>query len=122
MPFSIDQDFFVSPTFQDILNRTKEGLPLPWFKTLDQYYYRAEWELFDLQSDPHEAHNIAYDPRYSNVISDLKTQLKLWENVTADPWICAPGAVLEFQGKYKGNPQCLPMYNGLDGGSTFVQS
>ncbi|BFZ03758.1 hypothetical protein BsWGS_06797 [Bradybaena similaris] len=120
MPFSIDQDFFVSPTFQDILNRTKEGLPLPWFKTLDQYYYRAEWELFDLQSDPYEVHNVASDPSYSNVFSDLKTQLKLWQNVTADPWICAPGAVLEFQGKYKEHPQCLPMYNGLDGGSTYL--
>ncbi|CAG5131358.1 unnamed protein product [Candidula unifasciata] len=115
MPFSIDQDFFVSPTFQDILNRTKEGLPLSWFKTLDQYYYRDEWELFDVLSDPFEVHNVAYDPRYVSVVSDLKKQLKTWQNVTADPWICAPGAVLEFQGKYKGNPQCLSMYNGLDG-------
>uniref|UniRef100_A0A0B7APM9 Sulfatase N-terminal domain-containing protein n=2 Tax=Arion vulgaris TaxID=1028688 RepID=A0A0B7APM9_9EUPU len=113
MPFSIDQDFFLSPTFQDMLNRTREGLPLLWFKTLNQYYYRDEWELYDLGSDPHEVHNMVNNATYSSILSALKKQLKSWQNITADPWICAPGAVLEFQGKYKGNPQCLSMENGL---------
>lgn len=114
MPFPIDQDFFLSPTFQDILNRTKQGLPLPWFKTLEKYYYRSEWELYDLLNDPHEVNNVANNPRYYNDLVNLKRELKSWMNITADPWICAPGAVFEFQGKYKNSPQCLSMENGLD--------
>ncbi|CAL1538240.1 unnamed protein product [Lymnaea stagnalis] len=113
MPFPIDQDFFVSPTFQDILNRTREKLPLDWYKTLEQYYYREEWELYDVQTDPEELLNLAADPEYSGIFNELKTMLKVWQNLTADPWICAPDGVLEFQGIYKNNPQCLPLENML---------
>ena len=41
MPFPVDQDFYLSPSFQDLLNRTREKRPTKWFKTLDEYYYRC---------------------------------------------------------------------------------
>ena len=47
MPFPIDQDLYVSPTFQDLLNRTRLSQPTHWFKSLEQYYYRERWELYD---------------------------------------------------------------------------
>lgn len=47
MPFPIDQDLYVSPTFQDLLNRTRLSEPTHWFKSLEQYYYRERWELYD---------------------------------------------------------------------------
>lgn len=50
MPFPIDQDLYVSPTFQDLLNRTKLQEPTHWFKSLEQYYYRERWELYDSRS------------------------------------------------------------------------
>lgn len=98
MPFPIDQDLYVSPTFQvracvrfpnintslysqtnhlefkdgnesyrvlfaqDILNRTRSKQPLPWYKTLRQYYYRPQWELYDLRRDPAELHNLHGQP------------------------------------------------------------
>jgi arylsulfatase A-like enzyme len=34
-----------------------------------------EWELFDLQKDPHEMNNVYDDPAYSDVINNLKTRL-----------------------------------------------
>lgn len=113
MPFPIDQDFFVSPTFQDILKRTREKLPLDWYKTLEQYYYRDEWELYNIQTDPEELLNLADDSQYSDVFRELKLMLKDWQNATADPWICAPDGVLEYQGLYKDKPQCLSLENML---------
>lgn len=50
MPFPIDQDLYVSPTFQDLLNRTRLSEPTHWFKSLEQYYYRERWELYDSRS------------------------------------------------------------------------
>lgn len=113
MPFPIDQDFFVSPSFQDILNRTQSETPLHWHKTLSQYYYRPEWELFNIVSDPQEETNLADDPVYLDILNTLQSQLKAWQNVTADPWICAPWGIYEYQGKYKDKPQCLSLNNGL---------
>lgn len=70
--FPIDQDFYVSPTFQDLLNRTVQSQPLPWYKTLFKYYHRSEWELFDLKSDPYEIKNLAGNKDVQQIEEDLK--------------------------------------------------
>lgn len=114
MPFPIDQDFYVSPTFQDILNRSKAGDPTHWSKTLYGYYYRDVWELYDVVNDPQERINLWAEPTHRRILDNLKNKLFQWQNVTSDPWICSPQGVLEDKGHYSSNPQCLPLYNGLD--------
>lgn len=37
--------------------------------------YAPEWELFDLQRDPHELHNAYGDPAYGNTVAELKREL-----------------------------------------------
>lgn len=45
--------------------------------TLSHFYYNIDvWELYDLEKDPHQINNIINDPQYTNVIKDLKSQLK----------------------------------------------
>ena len=68
MPYPIAADIYYSPSFRDIVNRTMSGERLPWFKTLEEYYYRDQWELFDLEKDPEELHNLAYDPAYESIL------------------------------------------------------
>ena len=114
MPFPIDQDFFISASFQDLLNRTVKKEPLYWYKTLQEYYYRDQWELYDIIKDPKETTNLAPRNEYGNIFQSLKQQLHVWQNETFDPWICGPGAVLEDGGYYKDNPQCMPMHNGVN--------
>ncbi|XP_038227539.1 N-sulphoglucosamine sulphohydrolase isoform X2 [Dermochelys coriacea] len=109
MPFPIDQDFYLSPTFQDLLNRTRARQPTHWNKTLHQYYYRDRWELFDRSSDPTENRNLASDSQYAEVLELLKAHLLKWQWDTNDPWVCAPDGVLEE----KLSPQCQPLYNEL---------
>ncbi|EZA55070.1 N-sulfoglucosamine sulfohydrolase [Ooceraea biroi] len=111
MPFPIDQDFYVSPTFQDILNRTRSHQFLPWYKTLKKYYERPEWELYDLKYDPEELNNIALKPSVKSVFVELQERLFNWLKVTKDPWLCAPDGVLENAGLNKDNPQCMPLNN-----------
>ena len=112
MPFPIDQDFYVSPTFQDLLNRTVSGRPTFWFKSLKEYYYRSQWELFDLMHDPEEVRNVIDVPSYEDVFTDLKTQLRDWQRKTNDPWLCSPGAVIENTGPFPPAGMCLPLNNG----------
>ncbi|KAM9769918.1 N-sulfoglucosamine sulfohydrolase [Menidia menidia] len=109
MPFPIDQDLFVSPTFQDLLNRTRGGRPTHWFKGLHQYYYRERWELYDTRTDPLETENLAALASHRGVLQDLRQRLQKWQWATADPWVCGPGHVLENRLE----PQCRPLYNGL---------
>jgi len=111
MPFSIDQDFYLSPTFQELLNRTLHHYPTLWYKTLDMYYYRDAWEFYDLTTDPGEFFNVYKDDRYQDIIHSLNKVLNIWMNVTNDPWICSPSSVLEDKGDFVKRPSCLPMYN-----------
>ena len=113
MPFPIDEDFYLSPTFQDLLNRTRARKDLHWFSSLKRYYYRDAWELYDLAKDPFERNNLYQDSSYTDVFHELQTRLNVWQNVTRDPWICGPGAVLEDGGIHKQNPQCMGLENGL---------
>ncbi|XP_060521979.1 N-sulphoglucosamine sulphohydrolase [Cylas formicarius] len=109
--FPIDQDFYLSPTFQDMLNRTRNNESLRWYKTLGQYYKREEWELFDLKYDPEELDNLAQKSSMQQTLQELKKRLWDWQKETDDPWLCAPHAVLEDKGTFKDNPQCLGLNN-----------
>ncbi|XP_078043423.1 N-sulfoglucosamine sulfohydrolase [Augochlora pura] len=111
MPFPIDQDFFVSPTFQDLLNRTRNNQPLKWSKTLKSYYERPEWELYDLKYDPEERNNIASKISMKETFMVLQNRLLNWQKVTEDPWLCAPRGILV--GDNTENPHCMSLENFL---------
>uniref|UniRef100_A0A336KLZ7 CSON006743 protein n=1 Tax=Culicoides sonorensis TaxID=179676 RepID=A0A336KLZ7_CULSO len=108
-PFPIDQDFYMAPTFQDILNRTQSKQSLPWYKNLREYYYRPEWELYDLRADPAELKNLAGKQSVEGIQMDLEKRLNEWLELTNDPWRCAPHAVLQDAGPFKNDPQCLSL-------------
>jgi arylsulfatase A-like enzyme len=45
--------------------------------TLAHFYYNIDvWELYDLQKDPKQLHNVINDPAYASVIKDLKKELE----------------------------------------------
>lgn len=47
-----------------------------------------EWELFDLEADPHEVHNVVDDPAYAAVRGDLETELaRLQEQLGDAPYV-----------------------------------
>ena len=64
------------------------------------YYYETEpdppeWELFDLQRDPHELRSVYADPAYAAVRADLTAELHRLRVALDDrtnPWPEEPGA------------------------------
>lgn len=58
------------------------------------YYYLSdpeppEWELFDLQTDPHEVRNVYDEPEYAEVVAELKAELhrlRMGLGDLRDPW------------------------------------
>jgi len=116
MPFPIDQDFYASPSFQDLLKRTRDHRSLEWFTDLLHYYYRPAWELYDVLDDPHELQNLANKSSMSHVMWTLQQHLFAWQNASADPWLCGQSKV---QVRVHGEPDhCGPLYNDLDDTTT----
>ena len=106
MPYPMAADIYYSPSFMDILARTLAGVALPWFKTLEEYYYRDQWELYDLKNDSMELRNLAYNPLYQSTLQSMQKQLFEWQEDTNDVWRCAPGYLLVYEAE-----GCFPLDN-----------
>ena len=44
-------------------------------------------ELFDLNKDPHELHNLVQDPAYAAVLTEMRTELARWRQAVGDPGV-----------------------------------
>jgi len=87
--YPIAQDLWDSETFQDMLNRVSNNQSLNWYRTLEQYRSRPQWELYDVVKDPKELQNLANLPEYNSVLKQLQQDLINWRKVTNDPWVDA---------------------------------
>ena len=85
-PFHIAGDLYHSPTWQTVLDDADHGQPTEWFKNLSAYYFRDEWELFDVVNDPTQTQNLAQNAKYSDVFDALSKNLSEWMLLTNDPW------------------------------------
>jgi N-sulfoglucosamine sulfohydrolase len=81
-PFA--SDLYNSPTWQGILER---GDKMMGGREVEKYVHRPLEELYDLESDPNELKNVAADPKYAEVLKDLRERLKTWQTKTRDPWL-----------------------------------
>jgi len=54
---------------------------------VQDYLFRKEFELYDLNQDPGEIHNIANDPTHAEILEGMKTKLKDFQRKTNDPWL-----------------------------------
>lgn len=52
------------------------GIRTEKYKLMHFYYDIDQWELYDLEKDPHEMNNLINDPDYQSIAEDLKTQLE----------------------------------------------
>lgn len=46
------------------------------YKLIHFYNDIDAWELYDLEKDPAEMHNVINDPAYSGVLTDMQAELK----------------------------------------------
>ena len=58
---------------------------------LIHYYDLDEWELFDLEKDPHELHSVYDDPGYASIRKQLEAELQRLRDQYKDD-----GSVVKF--------------------------
>lgn len=84
LPFPFASDLWNSSTWQAV---QKLGYQHYGKRSIKDYLYRPEFELYDLENDPYEVKNLANDPKYANILSQLKMKLKAFQERTKDPWV-----------------------------------
>ena len=81
-PFA--SDLWASSTWQSIYRNKIEYYGQ---RKVQDYLNHPEFELFDLDKDPGEIHNLAGDKKFAGVLEEMKAKLKAFQKNTRDPWL-----------------------------------
>lgn len=85
LPFPFASDLYGSATWQDTL---KHGEDYVYGKrSVSAYEHRPQFELYDLEKDPDEIHNLADNVAHHEKLAELKQKLREFQKRTADPWV-----------------------------------
>lgn len=84
LPYPFASDLQSSPTWQSTLQRNEKYYGL---RSVEAYVHRPRHELYDLQADPDELHNLAASAEHAGRLAELQKRLKAWQKRTSDPWI-----------------------------------
>ncbi|HEY3395043.1 MAG TPA: sulfatase [Lacipirellulaceae bacterium] len=85
LPFPFASDLWNSATWQDSFQRGKDFVYGK--RTVKALVQRPQFELYDLENDPHEIQSLASDPAHGDVLKTLQNKLKDFQRRTGDPWL-----------------------------------
>ncbi|MBM3289093.1 MAG: DUF4976 domain-containing protein, partial [Candidatus Hydrogenedentes bacterium] len=83
LAFPFATDLWGSKTWQATLAR---GLTTYGKRSVEVYHHRPRFELYDLEKDPDEIHNLADDPKHAVAFAELKERIREFQKRTKDPW------------------------------------
>jgi N-sulfoglucosamine sulfohydrolase len=85
LPYPFASDLWAASSWQAQLAK---GDDAPYGQmTVGRYVQRPEFELYDMQNDPHESTNLAGSPGHADVLERYKRKLKGLQKRYDDPWI-----------------------------------
>jgi N-sulfoglucosamine sulfohydrolase len=85
LPFPFASDLWNSVTWQTA--RRNGPTSLYGKRNIRAYEHRPRFELYDLDQDPDEVHNLAADQSHHQVLVDLQRKLVDFQKRTGDPWM-----------------------------------
>jgi N-sulfoglucosamine sulfohydrolase len=81
LPFPFALDLQQSPTWISAQNSQYFGK-----RKKENFIHRPQFELYDLEKDPKEINNLAYDNKYQDVLNSMVEKIKEFQVKTNDPW------------------------------------
>lgn len=73
------------PDVRAAIKHTPKGTQA--FTTYAEFVNPPEFQLYDLEADPHEHSNLATSPEYADILETLKKELMDWRKETSDPFL-----------------------------------
>jgi N-sulfoglucosamine sulfohydrolase len=56
-------------------------------RRIEDFLKRAQYELYDMENDPDEINNLAYDPDYAEIKNFYLQKIHSFQKNTSDPWV-----------------------------------
>ncbi|QBG47300.1 DUF4976 domain-containing protein [Verrucomicrobia bacterium S94] len=92
-PFA--SDLWAASTWQSVYRNKGEYFG---HRKVQDYLYRPEFELYDLEKDPEESNNLADNPEYADQLESMKKKIQAFQLDTNDPWQIIWGNKSRMQG------------------------
>jgi len=84
LEFPFAWDLIESSTWKSVVQSGKKVYAK---RPIEKFLHRPEFELYDLENDPDEIKNLAYDSQYEKVLNRMTDKLKAFQKRTNDPWL-----------------------------------
>ena len=82
----LPSDLWASTTWQSVLDN---GLEMLGKRPTRSFLHREAEELFDIENDPLETHNLIEDPALAGVADEMRQKVRNFRIDTKDPWCLA---------------------------------
>jgi len=89
LDFPFASDLYASLTFEGI--RNQKPPVMIGARPLKNYIFRAPEELYDLEDDPQEVHNLVHEEKHQGLLKELRHAVEKWQLRTQDPWLLRDG-------------------------------
>ncbi|KAJ3517918.1 hypothetical protein NM208_g14636 [Fusarium decemcellulare] len=89
LDFPFAMDLYASLSWEGMRNSCNDGddkSPMIGPRKLKDYICRPPEELYDLESDPQEVHDLAGRPEYGDTLKSMRHALEEWQKETGDLW------------------------------------
>jgi arylsulfatase A-like enzyme len=97
-------EYYEYPAFEHV--RPHRGVRTERYKLIHYFLAPEEYELYDLQKDPGELHNLAYDPAYAKLRNQLMNRIEQLRRETGDNYQYQEPNLYESQKQFQ--KQSLP--------------
>jgi N-sulfoglucosamine sulfohydrolase len=84
LTYSFAEDLWKSATWQGVV---RDGMQAFGQRSIEAYLHRPQFELFDLEQDPHETRNLASLREYAEQVELCCQKIKDFQKRTGDPWL-----------------------------------
>ncbi|MCG8653380.1 MAG: sulfatase [Pirellulales bacterium] len=85
LPYPFASDLWAASSWQAQLAKGEDA---PYGNmTVERYVHRPQFELFDMQADPHETTNLAESTGHRDILEAYQAKLKAMQKKMDDPWI-----------------------------------
>lgn len=96
LDFPFAMDLYASLSFEGMRNSGTDTQPARIGKrTLKSYIRRPAEELYDLDKDPDEIHNLAGEPQHQEQLLSMRSALEKWQTETEDLWLWRDGMAVQ---------------------------
>lgn len=96
LPFPFGADLYGAKSFEAMRNYQPNGPANVKMgkRPLRDLIHRPAEMLFDIVKDPNELVNLADDPKYENVLYEMRMRVEQWQRMTGDQWLYKDGVSL----------------------------